>query len=101
MSTGSEYRIQWLGYNEKPNYNRIWGWLEMRDGRKFVFFGIKGKKIEFKPHHDVYLINFLVNQMEMKGFNKIKVEHYEMIHPSFIQEFETWFTSAILADNFR
>ena len=100
MSTGSEYTISWLGYNEKPNYNRIWGWLEMRDGRKFVFFGVKGKKIEFKPQPDIYMINYLINRMEFKGYEKIKVEHYKMIHPNFIEEFETWLTSAILADDF-
>ena len=101
MSTNSEYRIAWLGYNEKPNYNRIWGWLEMKDDRKFVFFGVKGKKIEFKPHEDHYTINYLVSQMEFKGYEKIKVEHYEEIHPNFIQEFETWLTCAILGDIFR
>lgn len=101
MSTSSEYSIGWLGYNEKPNYNRIWGWLEMKDGRKFVFFGIKGKKVEFKPQQDIFVINYLINQMEFKGYEKIKVEHYEEIYPNFVQEFETWLLGAILGDNFR
>lgn len=97
MGAGSEYRICWLGYNEKPNYNRIWGWLKMNDGRKYVFFGVKGKKIQFKPHRDEFLIKYLVNQMEFKGYEKIKVEHYEEIYPSFIEELETWLLGAILS----
>lgn len=101
MSINSEYRIAWLGYNEKPNYNRIWGWLEMKDGRKLVFFGVKGKKIQFKPQQDIYMINYLINQMEFKGYEKIKVEHYEEIYPDFIQDIEAWLLSAILGADYR
>ena len=101
MSTNSEYRIAWLGYNEKPNYNRIWGWLEMKDGRKFVFFGVKGKKIQFKPQQDIYMINYLINQMEFKGYEKIKVEHYEEIYSDFIRDIEAWLLSAILGADYR
>ncbi len=101
MSDSSEYRIGWLGYNEKPNYNRIWGWLEMKDGRKFVFFGVKGKKIEFKPHRDIYMINYLISRMEFKGYEKIKVEHYEEIYPNFTRDMETWLLSAILGSDYR
>jgi len=101
MSTNSEYRIAWLGYNEKPNYNRIWGWLEMKDGRKFVFFSVKGKKIQFKPQQDIYIINYLINQMKFKGYEKIKVEHYEEIYPDFIRDIEAWLLSAILGADYR
>lgn len=100
MSTNSEYTIGWLGYNEKPNHNRIWGWLEMRDGRKFVFFGVKNKKIKFKKHDSVHAIRYLVNQMEFKGYEKIKVEHYVEICPNFAQEMESWLISAILGENY-
>lgn len=101
MSDSSEYRIGWLGYNEKPNYNRVWGWLEMNDGRKLVFFGVKGKKIEFKPHQDIYNINYLISRMEFKGYEKIKVEHYEEIYPNFTRDMETWLLSAILGSDYR
>ncbi len=101
MSINSEYRIAWLGYNEKPNYNRIWGWLEMKDGRKFVFFGVKNKKIQFKLQQDIYMINYLINQMEFKGYEKIKVEHYLEICPDFTKELATWLLSAILGADFR
>lgn len=100
MSTNSEYRVVWLGYNEKPNYNRIWGWLEMNDGRKYCFFGVKNKKILFKKQTEAFILNYLVNQMENKGYEKIKVEHYVEICPNFIEELETWFLNAILVDDF-
>ncbi len=100
MSTNAEYTIGWLGYNEKPNHNRIWGWLTMRDGRVFVFFGVKNMKIQFKKHDDIYTINYLINQMEFRGYEKIKVEHYALICPTFVEQIETWLISAILGENF-
>ncbi len=100
MSTNSRYEIKWLGYNEKPNHNRIWGWLVMSDGRNFVFFGVKNKKIKFKLQPNIHTVKYLINQMEFKGYEKIKIEHYVEICPNFAQDIENWLISAILGENY-
>ena len=92
------YAIKWLGFNEAPNYDRIFGHLQMSDGRNYAFWGIKGKPIEFKKHDFVGKIAFLINQYERKGFKQIHPTHYEMICKNFQEDFEIWFTAYVLKE---
>ena len=101
MSTNVAYKIKWLGFNEKPNFNRIWGHIVMADGRNFVFWGVRGKKIDFKPHHTKWRIDALINMNIRKGFKKIETDHYELIQPGFREDLEIWLTASILSDDFK
>lgn len=92
------YTVEWLGYNEKPNYNRVWGHIKMKDGRDYVFWGVKDKKMQFKRHNHNYRISFLINQNEKKGYKKIHPEHYELICPDFTENMEIWFMAYVLAE---
>ena len=100
-NTEDLYEICWLGYNEKPNYNRIWGYLRMRDGRLFTFWGVRGMKIQFKNHRWGGRVEYLRDMQEAKGFKRIDPDHYEMICPGFKQDLEVWCATAILADSIR
>lgn len=101
MSTNDVYKIKWLGFNEKSSFNRIWGHIEMKDGRNFVFWGVRGKKMDFKLHTIPWRIEALINLNIRKGYKKIEPEHYDIIHPGFIEDLEIWFTASVLSDNFK
>lgn len=94
------YTIKWLGYNELPNYNRIWGIVELNTKRNFAFWGVKDKKISFKYHKYIMELNSLIITMERKGYKKISPLHYELISPGFNENFEQWLMAAILSDDF-
>jgi len=95
----SAYTIEWLGFNEKPNYNRIWGHLHMNDGRDYVFWGMRGSKIEFKQHMQKYKIPSIINQNKKKGYKSIETSHYELLCPNFIQDMEVSFMAYILKNS--
>ena len=93
------YKIAWLGFNEKPNYNSVWGHIQMHDSRDYVFWGIKDKQLMFKQHGSYsYKIPFLIAQKEKKGFKKIDPDHFEMISPNFKEELEIWLMAHILQE---
>lgn len=99
-TTKDTYEITWLGYNEAPNYNSIWGIVVMADKRMFAFWGVRNGKIMFKRHMNEWDLRFQTQQKEAKGFKKIDPLHYEMICPKFHEDFEIWLTTAILSDDF-
>ena len=94
------YEIVWLGFNDKPNYNRIWGYLKMSDDRYYAFWGVKGKRQQFKLQQE-WTLSMLVNQQTHKGYKQIDPSHYEQIAPGFHEDLELWLTTNILADSFR
>lgn len=97
-SARSTYTIEWLGYNEAPNFNSIWGMVKMTDGRTFAFWGVKNGRIMFKHHAHEWNLRYQISHRETKGFKKIDPVHYEMLCPNFHEEFEIWLTTAILSD---
>lgn len=95
------YDLVWMGYNPKPNYNRVWGYLIMKDKRCFVFWGVRGKKLDFKYHRWDFQIASIREKMIRKGFKETTPEEYEKICPNFLEDLEIWCTTAILADSFK
>ncbi len=94
------YKIVWLGWNEKENYDRIWGYLKMDDDRHYAFWGKRNGRQQFKPQQE-WRIGMLVSQQENKGYKKIDPSHYEEIAPGFQESVEIWLMTNILADTFR
>lgn len=94
----NSYTIEWLGYNKKSNFNRVWGHIKMRDNRHYVFWGVKGKKMEFKRHKYPSRIAFIIKQNEAKGYNQIHPDHYEIFEPNFIEDVEIWFMAHVLQE---
>lgn len=94
------YEIVWLGYNDKPNYDRIWGYLKMSDDRCYVFWGVRGKRQQFKLQPD-WRLQMLISQQERKGYTKIEPSHYEKLSPGFHGDLELWLMTNILADTLR
>ncbi len=94
------YTIKWLGFNEKKNFNRVWGHILMKDGRHYVFWGVRGHKIDFKKHsfNTKSKIPFIISQHEERGYTQIKPAHYEMICPKFIEDMEIWFMAHVLKE---
>ena len=49
------YIIHWVGWDNSftkgTQHDKVWGWLEMRDGRIYNFWGARGKTLRFKSHH--------------------------------------------------
>lgn len=107
--TENYYILEWLGFNEEPNYDRIWGFLRMKDGRIFTFWGVRGKRLDFKAHRTFSYnstittshIEHLKWQKEQKGYKQIHPNHYELIAPGFKSDLEIWCTTAIISDNLR
>lgn len=109
------YKIMWLGFNEAPNHNGVWGHIHMHDNRDYVFWGFVGqeenandqtaiilrftKTLLFKKHSDhSYKIPFIISQKEKKGFKKIHPDHFEMICPKFKEDLEIWLMAHILQE---
>ena len=93
------YKIAWLGFNEAPNYNSIWGHVHMHDNRDYVFWGIREKTLLFKRHGDhSYKIPFIISQKERKGYKKIHPNHFEMLCPNFKEDLEIWLVAHILGE---
>ena len=102
------YEILWLGYNEKPNFDRIWGWLKLADGRHFAFYGKRGRNLNFKLHEDEgsWWGGNAQDQMKarlmvskQKGFKEIELKKYIEMVPTFVDDLEAGLTMAIIADN--
>lgn len=94
------YTIQWLGYNDQPNYDRIWGHIQMDDSRNYVFWGVAGKRQQFKEQSP-WRIEYLISQMEHKGYAKIEPRHFERLFPGFHEDLEVWLMTNILGDTMR
>ena len=97
------YEIVWLGFNEHPNHNRIWGYLKTKDGRFFTFWGVRGKAIDFKlhPRHNEYYVKNLKQMRIHKGYKEIDPNHYELIAPGFKNDLEIWCATAILSESLK
>lgn len=95
------YTIVWLGYNDKPNYNRIWGWIRLSNKANYAFWGVCGQKLDFKLHSYDFSLLSTKEKMIKKGFKFVSLEKYQEIHPSFIDDLEIWYTAAILSDTMR
>ncbi len=91
------YTVVWLGYNDKPNFNRIWGHVKMTDGRDYVFWGVAGKNQQFKLQTS-WKIDMLMRQMEYKGYSKIEARHFERLFPGFHGDLEIGLMTNILDD---
>lgn len=93
------YKIVWLGFNESPNYNSVWGHIHMADNRDYVFWGIKEKTLLFKQHTgSSHRIPYIILQKERDGYKQIHPNHYEMICPAFKEDLEIWFMAHILRE---
>ena len=93
------YHIEWLGYNNEESHDKIWGWLNLKDGRKYCFWGRRGKKLRFKEHSDVFELLRIQNQKEdKKGYYRVSPNQYDNLVKDFIIEVEIWLTTAILGD---
>lgn len=95
------YTLVWLGYNDKPNYNRIWGWIKMNNNQNYAFWGVCGQKLDFKFHHYDFSLSSTKDKMIKKGFKSITLEEYQELYPSFIDDLEIWYTAAVLSDTMR
>ena len=98
MEANENYEITWLGYNEAPNYNQVWGYITMSDKRIFTFWGVKNGRMCFKRHHHKIRASAMSRQKEDKGFKKIYPVHYEQIAPGFLENLEIDLMVAILSD---
>lgn len=102
------FEIKWLGYNEAPNHNRIWGWLVVTQNQNvFAFWGVKGKEVDFKAHESLIgpkhirrdienRMNYQTSQKQKKGFKEIDPSHYVMLVPSFMEDIEADLMAHIL-----
>ena len=88
------FTVKWMAFNEK--IDRIRGHLAMADGREFMFWADRDKKIDFKRHMHEAKIIFVKQQSFKKGYHTIHVEHYELISPKFQDQLEIYLTAHIL-----
>ena len=95
------YKVEWLGWNNEGNSDKVWGWLEMKDGRKYCFWGRRGKTLKFKQHHSYYELEKLERQKEKKGYNFVRSENYNQLVKDFLDTVEIHCMTAILSDTVR
>lgn len=96
------YEIKWLGWNNHNNSDKIWGWLQMNDGRKYCFWGRRGKTLQFKQHYSFYELKKLENQKEFKKeYKRIFSNDYDRLVKDFLNQVEIYCMTAILSDKVR
>ena len=96
------YEVKWLGWNNEGNSDKVWGWLEMNDGRKYCFWGRRGKTLQFKHHRHLDRLLRLEKQKETrKGYNFIRPEDYDQLVKDFLDSVEVYCMTAILSDTVR
>jgi len=98
----SPYEIKWVGWDNSwekgTQHDKVWGWLQMRDGRCYCFFGRRGKTLRFKEHENVYALHDLQGKKSRKGYNFVDPANYDDLVKDFIDEVEFYCMTAILGD---
>jgi len=96
------YEIRWVGWNnsrkEGTQHDKVWGWLEMRDGRLYNFWGRRGKSLRFKLHTNRYALEKLQDTKNRKGYTFVASSDYNRLVKDFIDEVEFYCMTAILGD---
>lgn len=93
------YKVEWLGWNNQGTSDKIWGWLEMDDGRKYCFWGRRGKALRFKQHHSLYELQKLEDVKERRnGYSFVRPENYDRLVKDFLDQVEIYCMTAILSD---
>ena len=95
------YEIQWLGWNNQGTSDKIWGWLEMDDGRKYCFWGRRGKTLQFKQHYHLDQIMIVEAQKGKRGYTFVGPENYNRLVKDFLDQVEIHCMTAILSDKVR
>ena len=96
------YKIKWVGWNNEGNSDKVWGWLEMNDGRKYCFWGRRGKTLQFKHHpHLDRLRNLEIQKEQRKGYKFVRPEDYDQLVKDFLDSVEVYCMTAILSDTVR
>lgn len=96
------YEVKWIGWNNEGNSDKVWGWLEMRDGRKYCFWGWRGKILQFKHHLHIDRLLRLEKQKETrKGYTFVRPEDYNQLVKDFLDLVEIHCMTAILSDKVR
>ena len=96
------YELRWVGWNNAntkgTKHDKVWGWLEMRDGRLYNFWGARGKTLRFKLHDDWYTLTQLQNTKARKGYNFVDPKDYDLLVKEFVVDVEFYCMNAILGD---
>ena len=93
------YEIKWVGHNDQGNHDKVWGWLQMDDGRIYCFWGRRGKKLRFKLHTSIPNVERVRWEKEdRKGYCIVLPHLYDKLVKDFLQEVEIWCATAILGD---
>ena len=101
---GTDYSIEWLGWNNFDTSDKIWGYLRLADGRYFAFWGRRGKTLKFKNHgKDFNSVSKLqwskanASKPEKK-YHHVDAKDYDRLVKDFIVELEINCMTAILSD---
>ena len=92
------YQITWLGWNNQDTSDKVWGHLEMDDGRYYAFWGRRGKTLRFKLHTSYRDLSKLQNSKEKKGYLYVAPQDYNKLVQDFLTELEINCMTAILAE---
>ena len=103
---GTEYKIVWIGWNYEGTSDKVWGYLQMADGRYFSFWGRRGKTLRFKDFgNDHYSVQKLstakANAKPEKRYNFVDPVDYNRLVKDFVEELELHCMAAILSDTVR
>jgi hypothetical protein len=94
------FTIEWLCYHTAQK--RVWGYLTIHGKTETVaFWGVLGKKMDFKVHSWKGLIAPIRNKMINKGYTLITVPHYQALHYDFLADLSIWYSTAVLAKSLR
>lgn len=95
----NSYSIKWIGWNQNGVHDKIWGWLEINQGNRFLaFWGRRGKTLRFKEHGYISDLGKLQEQKNKKGYTEVPKNEYNKLCNEFSQELEIYCMTAILSD---
>lgn len=107
----TKFEFGWIGWCKDDNHDKIWGFFyrpgevndpyasrwEPKKRNVCIFWGRRGKALQFKAGISGYELNKLINSKENKGYTEIQAPHLETIWPTFESEAEMKLSLEVLA----
>lgn len=88
------YTFEFLGWMKEDNHDKVWGFIKLKSGSLYNFWGRRGKTLRFKRHYDKWTLNDLADKKVAKGYQRMSEQKMEVISPGFGEEFGSQFIMA-------
>jgi len=90
--------MQWVGWDNSKNHDKVWGWFIMKNGKAWCFWGARGKKLKFKIHPSHDSAEKVMEQKEKAKYKFVPPSKYDTLVKDFLDDVEVWCMTAIIEE---